>query len=78
MLDVTEALLADSAIAQVDSCATADHPMIDRLWRERLPVSDRLIALREPPIPFGLACRIEALRRWGIGKAKMLRDALKR
>ncbi len=78
MLDVTEALLAEPAIAQVNSCATADHPMIDHLWRERLPVSDRLIAVREPPVPFSLVCRIEALRRWGIGKAKMVRDTLKR
>ncbi len=78
MLDVTEALLAEPAIAQVNSCATADHPMIDRLWRERLPVSDRLIALREPPVPFGLVCRTEALRRWAIAKAKRVRDALKR
>ena len=52
--------------------------MIDRLWRERLPVSDRLIALREPPVPFGLVCRTEALRRWAIAKAKRVRDALKR
>lgn len=27
--------LADSAIDWVDSCACEDHPMIDRIWRER-------------------------------------------
>src|SRR5262249_36529754 len=39
-LDLTEALLADPAIARADSCATADHPMIDHLWRERLALAD--------------------------------------
>jgi CelD/BcsL family acetyltransferase involved in cellulose biosynthesis len=78
MLEITEALLAEDSIARADSCATADHPMIDRLWRERLALSDRLIALREPPVPFALVCRMEALRRWAIAQAKAARDALKR
>jgi CelD/BcsL family acetyltransferase involved in cellulose biosynthesis len=78
MLDVTEALLADAAIMRADSCATADHPMIDHLWRERLALSDRLIAVRTPPLPFPLVCRLEALRRTLIAKAKALRDALRR
>jgi len=43
-LDVTESILADTTIARVDSCATADHPMIDHLWRERLALADLLIA----------------------------------
>jgi CelD/BcsL family acetyltransferase involved in cellulose biosynthesis len=78
MLNVTEALLADATIARVDSCATADHPMIDHLWRERLAVSDRLIAVRPSPLPFGLLCRLEGLRRLAIAKAKMVRDRLRR
>ena len=43
-LDVTESILADTTVARVDSCATADHPMIDHLWRERLALTDLLIA----------------------------------
>ena len=29
------ALLDRGDIAWCDSCATADHPMIDRIWRDR-------------------------------------------
>ena len=78
MLDLTESLLADATIARVDSCATADHPMIDHLWRERLVLSDRLITARPPTIGFAIACRLEALRRLGFNAAKALRDRLRR
>jgi hypothetical protein len=69
-LDLTQALLADSTIGFVDSCATPDHPMIDHLWRERLDVADWLIAAGPAPgAAFALACRLEAVRRrvgrWG-------------
>src|SRR6185369_10161982 len=43
--DLTQTLLDDATIARADSCASADHPMIDHIWRERLPVTDRLIAV---------------------------------
>ena len=39
----------------------ADHPMIDHVWRERLMLSDRLIAVRQPALPFALACHAETL-----------------
>lgn len=32
------AILTDPAIAMTDSCASADHPMIDHIWRERRAV----------------------------------------
>ena len=44
--DLTERLLAEPEVARVDSCAAADHPMIDHVWRERLTLSDRLIGLQ--------------------------------
>ena len=31
-------------VLRADSCATADHPMIDHLWRERLALADLMIA----------------------------------
>src|SRR5262249_23710642 len=40
---VTEDLVEDVSLVRTDSCATANHPMIDRIWRERLPLCDRLI-----------------------------------
>jgi len=76
-LDLTAAMLADPAIAFVDSCATPDHPMIDHLWRERLPMADWLMAL-EPGATFDLACRLEAMRRRAIVLARTLRERLHR
>src|SRR4051812_3836202 len=75
--ELTERLMADAKIARVDSCAAAEHPMIDHIWRERLAVSDRLIAIRRSMIPFALACRIEHLRRSAIAAAKQLRNRLR-
>jgi hypothetical protein len=76
--ELTDKLMADVKVARVDSCAAAEHPMIDHIWRERLALSDRLIAVRRPAIPFALACRMERLRRGAIAAAKQLRDRLRR
>ena len=45
-LDLTRHLCADPAIALVDSTASADHPMINPIWRGRLAIGDVLIPLR--------------------------------
>jgi CelD/BcsL family acetyltransferase involved in cellulose biosynthesis len=71
--ELTEQLLADPEIAHTDSCATAGHPMIDKLWRERLALADRLIAAR-PEADFAMARRLEALRRAAVGAARGARD----
>lgn len=39
------ALLDRTGIDWVDSCAAADHPMIDHIWRERRPVGRLSIAI---------------------------------
>ena len=75
---LTESLLAAAQPLRVDSCAIAPHPMIDHIWRERLALNDRLIALRPAAVPFALACRIEALRRSAIASAKAVRERLRR
>jgi hypothetical protein len=77
MLDVTDALLEEKSLVRIDSCATPDHPMIDRLWRERLAVADRLIAVRTRPRAFATACRLEDWRRAGFASAKAVRDRLR-
>jgi hypothetical protein len=74
VVELTEKLLADRAVARTDSCATAGHPMIDHIWRERLTVSDMLIEVKPQAIPFGLTCKLETLRRSAIARAKSLRD----
>ena len=74
---LTENLLAQPTPLRVDSCATPDHPMIDHVWRERLALSDRLIALRRSAMPFALTCWIETLRRSAIAATKALRDRIR-
>jgi hypothetical protein len=73
-LDLTEALLADDQVVCVDSCAVENHPMIDHLWGERLPLGDWLIGLRGGAT-FALACRLETARRKLHTLARQLRDA---
>jgi CelD/BcsL family acetyltransferase involved in cellulose biosynthesis len=75
--DLTENLLAHAAPLRVDSCASPGHPMIDHVWRERLALSDRLIALRPSAMPFALACWVETLRRSAIAAAKALRERVR-
>jgi CelD/BcsL family acetyltransferase involved in cellulose biosynthesis len=52
-LELTRHLCADPAIATADSTASADHPMINPIWRERLAIGDVLIPLRsnDPAVP---------------------------
>jgi CelD/BcsL family acetyltransferase involved in cellulose biosynthesis len=77
MLESTSELMSETKIARVDSCAAPDHPMIDNVWRERLAVGDRLIAMKPTILPFGAACAIENARRYAISVAKGLRDRLR-
>ena len=77
-LDVTEELLAQPDILRVDSCATADHPMIDHLWRERLALADLLVAPSgEALAQFRIARHLETLRRALVAAAKRARDGAK-
>jgi CelD/BcsL family acetyltransferase involved in cellulose biosynthesis len=46
-LDLTRHLCADPAIASADSTASADHPMINPIWRGRFAIGDVLIPLRQ-------------------------------
>ncbi len=52
-LELTRHLCADPAIATADSTASADHPMINPIWRGRFAVGDVLIPLRkhDPVVP---------------------------
>jgi hypothetical protein len=71
MLHATTALLDDRALARADSCAIANHPMIDHIWRERLAVADRLIHVGpHGSTAFGLAAALEATRRAALALTK--------
>jgi CelD/BcsL family acetyltransferase involved in cellulose biosynthesis len=73
---LTSELAEDPAIVRTDSCATADHPMIDHLWRERLALANRLIAVR-PQAPFSWARRLEGLRSAAIAGVKSVRESIR-
>jgi CelD/BcsL family acetyltransferase involved in cellulose biosynthesis len=45
-LELTRHLCADAVLATADSTASADHPMINPIWRGRLKIGDVLIPLR--------------------------------
>lgn len=45
-LDLTQVQLSDPDIALTDSCATPNHPMINRLWPDRIAITDLMFDLR--------------------------------
>jgi CelD/BcsL family acetyltransferase involved in cellulose biosynthesis len=53
-LDLTRHLCADPTIATADSTASADHPMINPIWRGRFAIGDVLIPLRKNDPVVGL------------------------
>ena len=78
MLHATKALLADPGLAQVDSCADADHPMIDHIWRERLALADHLVRPgTSGRAAFAVTRALETTRRSAIATAKRGRDLLR-
>ena len=44
ILDATQAFFAEPNLKLVDSCAIPGHPMIDRIWRDRIEMADVLVA----------------------------------
>jgi len=40
--------LHETDLIQVDSCARKDHPLMDRIWVDRLPIADLVIARNDP------------------------------
>jgi len=52
-LDLTRHLCADPDITSADSTASADHPMINPIWRGRFAIGDVLIPLatHDPVVP---------------------------
>jgi CelD/BcsL family acetyltransferase involved in cellulose biosynthesis len=61
-LDLTRHLCADPAIATADSTASADHPMINPIWRGRFAIGDVLIPLRKNDPVVGLIYAALTLR----------------
>jgi CelD/BcsL family acetyltransferase involved in cellulose biosynthesis len=78
LLETTQELLDDPNVARADSCATAGHPMIDHVWRERLGLADQLIRVGPRQPAFWVAGTLERARRAVINGLKGLRDLARR
>jgi CelD/BcsL family acetyltransferase involved in cellulose biosynthesis len=76
-VDLTDVFEADRQLALVDSCAVADHPMIDYLWGGRIAMADWLVPLGGP-FSFSIATGSERVRRMMIAPAKAVRNLLRR
>jgi hypothetical protein len=76
--DLTGLFLAEDDIRSVDSCATANHPMIDHIWRERQPMTDLLVVAPSAPVPARAVFASEWLRRCMRGAAKRVVAGLRR
>lgn len=77
-LALTRSQLERSTVERTDSCAIADHPMIDHLWPERMAVADLFVGLRQEGHSLPIAVvRLEHLRRRLRGAAKHVYYRLK-
>jgi CelD/BcsL family acetyltransferase involved in cellulose biosynthesis len=75
--DLTMALEEDESLSLVDSCAVADHPMIDHLWSGRIAIADWLVPL-DGSMSFAVTAAGERARRAIIAPLKALRNRLRR
>ncbi len=63
-IEFTRRQVQMNAIDSTDSCAIPDHPMIDRLWPDKLPIADIAFAVSGARLAsFGKAFRKELMRR---------------
>ena len=77
MMDVASSLFADPTVARIDSCATADHPMVDHLWPDRMAIGTVVLGPPHGGILHRLgltAARAEIAAR---DRAKRLRDRMR-
>jgi CelD/BcsL family acetyltransferase involved in cellulose biosynthesis len=72
VLDSTADLLADSTLMRADSNAIPGHPMIDRIWRDRIECIDVLLAGPSTPTTV-----FNILAKW-IGMKSAFRSVMKR
>jgi hypothetical protein len=76
-LDLTGSLQVEGRLALVDSCAVADHPMIDHLWSGRLAIADWLVPLGGRPA-MAATIAVEHARRAVMAPLRALRSAARR
>jgi Acetyltransferase (GNAT) domain len=63
-LDLTRHLCDEAVIATADSTASADHPMINPIWRGRLKMGDVVIPLRRnDPVVYAIVAALKTRHR---------------
>jgi Acetyltransferase (GNAT) domain len=67
---LTERLLDEGQVKVIDSCAVADHPMIDHFWKQRQPVADLMLSSRPKTLQAALLRHKEHLGRKLRARAK--------
>ncbi|MCX5494565.1 GNAT family N-acetyltransferase [Kaistia dalseonensis] len=75
MLEASDRLMSDPALRRIDSLASADHPMIDRLWPDRIGIATLVIGPRNGRLGFVLGV---ALARAEAKARAMLRNVIRR
>ena len=73
-LDITARQAADPAVLLTDSCALADHPMIERIWADRIAIADWWIPLG--PTSAALLAAERARRALRAAAKRLLRRSL--
>jgi len=64
-LELTRHFCADNAVTEVDSTASADHPMINHIWKKRLVLTETLLPLSGGTIPIRLSILLRRTLREG-------------
>jgi CelD/BcsL family acetyltransferase involved in cellulose biosynthesis len=75
--DLTRQQIADSNLTATDSCAIPDHPMINRLWPDRMALADVAVPLQASQAFVGAALLGETFRRTMRRTAKHLREQIR-
>ena len=77
-LGITETQLADPGVLTTDSCAEPNHPMIDRLWPDRMSLVDVIVDLHpDEPASFRTVYAVERLAIAARARAKTLVNGLR-
>ncbi len=78
-LRMTDALLREPSLSQIDSCAIPNHPMIDHVWRQHECFVDIMLACRpDGGAALNGALRRERFSRWLHVQAKSLLNKARR
>ena len=76
MLEAPARMFSNRQVTLIDSCATADHPMIDRLWPERRGIATYVLGPPGGGTLFEIALAAARVELAARNNARQLRDRL--